>query len=65
MSFVKIEFDFITLVFYNKINNSLFNGYISHLINLIFKLKISVNLEEFKFLEKIDNDLKVLLKYIK
>jgi hypothetical protein len=47
---------------YNEINNGLFNGYVSHLINFIFKLKISVNLEEFEFLKKIDNDLKVLLK---
>jgi hypothetical protein len=30
--------------------------------NFIIKLKISVDVEEFEFLYKIDNDLKVLLK---
>jgi hypothetical protein len=49
-------------VFYNEINNSLFNGHVSHFVNFIVKFKISVNLEEFDFLEKIDNDLRVLLK---
>ena len=45
----EIEFDFVTQVFYNEINNDLFNGYISNFVNLIVKLKISVNLEEFYF----------------
>jgi hypothetical protein len=49
-------------VFYNEINSDLCNGYVSHFINFIVKLKISVNLKEFEFLEKFDNDLNVLLK---
>jgi hypothetical protein len=49
-------------VFYNKINSDLCNGYVLHFINFIVKLKISVNLEEFEFLEEFDNDLNVLLK---
>jgi hypothetical protein len=49
-------------MFYNEINNDLFNRYVSHFVNFIVKLKISVNLEEFEFLQKIKNDLMVLLK---
>ena len=64
MSFDEIEFDFIIYVFYNEINNDLFNGYVSHLINFIVKLKILVNLEEFECLENNDNDLRVILKQI-
>jgi len=37
-------------------------GTVLHFINFIVKLKISVNLEEFEFLEEFDNDLNVLLK---
>jgi hypothetical protein len=59
LSFDEIGFDFVTYVFYNEINNDLFNGCVSHLINLIIKLKILVNLEEFDFLEKIDNNYRV------
>ena len=49
LSFDEIEFDFVTQVFYNEINNDLFNGYISNFVNFIIKLKFSVNLEEFYF----------------
>jgi hypothetical protein len=49
---------------YNEINSALFNECVSDFVNFIFKLKISVNLEGFEILEKIDNDLRVLLKYI-
>jgi len=49
-------------VFFNEINSDLFNVYVSHFINFSVKLKISVNLEEFEFLKKINNDLKELLK---
>jgi hypothetical protein len=50
-------------VFFNEINSDLFNVYVSHFSDLFnVKLKISVNLEEFEFLKKIDNDLRVLLK---
>jgi hypothetical protein len=62
LSFHESEFDFVTKMFYNEINNGLFNRYISHFVNFIVILKVSVNLEEFNFLKKIDNDLKVLLK---
>jgi len=51
-------------VFYNEKNNELFNGYVLYFINFIVNLNILVNLEEFDFLEKIDNDLKLLLKLI-
>jgi hypothetical protein len=64
LSFDEIEFDFIIYVFYNEINNDLFNGYVSHLINFIVKLKILVNLKEFECLENTDNDLRVILKQI-
>jgi len=37
-------------VFYNEINNDLFNEYVLYFINFIIKLKISVNLKEFEFL---------------
>jgi hypothetical protein len=37
-------------VFYNEINNDLFNMYVSHVINFIIKLKILINLEEYDFL---------------
>jgi hypothetical protein len=43
-------------MFYNERNNELFNGYVSYFINFIVKLKFLVNLEEFGFCEKIDND---------
>jgi hypothetical protein len=49
-------------VFFNEINSDLFNVYVSHFINFSVKLKISVNLEEFEFLKKINNDLRELLK---
>jgi hypothetical protein len=49
-------------VFYNEINNDLFTRHILYFINFIVKLKILINLEEFKFLKKIDNDLRILLK---
>jgi len=49
-------------MFYNEINNGLFNRYISYFVNFIVILKVLVNLEEFNFLKKIDNDLKILLK---
>jgi hypothetical protein len=49
-------------VFYNKINSDFCNGCVLHFINFIVKLEISVNLEEFEFLEEFDNDLNVLLK---
>jgi len=49
-------------MFYNEINNGLFNEYILYFFKFIIKLKISVDVEEFEFLYKIDNDLKVLLK---
>jgi hypothetical protein len=49
-------------VFYNEINNGLFTGHISYFVNFIVKLKILINLEEFEFLKKIDNDLRILLK---
>ena len=49
-------------MFYNELNNGFFNGYVLFFVNFIIKLKISVNLEEFYFLEKIDNDLRILLK---
>jgi len=62
LSFHAIEFDFVIKMFYNEINNSLFNRYILHFVNFIVILKVWVNLEEFNFLKKIDNDLKVLLK---
>jgi hypothetical protein len=62
LSFDEIEFDFVTYVIYNKINNGLFNGYVSYFVNFIIKLKISVNLKEFEFLGEITNDLRVLLK---
>ena len=55
LSFDKIEFDFVTYMFYNEINNDLFNGYISYFVNFIVKLKILVNLKKFEFLEKIDD----------
>jgi hypothetical protein len=51
-------------VFYNEINNGLFTGHISYFVNFIVKLKILINLEEFEFLKKIDNDLRILLKKI-
>ena len=59
LSFNEIKFDFVTWVFYNEIDNDLFNRYISYLINFIIKLKISINWEEFDFLEKIDNNYRV------
>jgi hypothetical protein len=62
LSFDKIEFDFVTYVFYNEINNRLFNGYISYFINFIVKLRILVNLKEFDFLNKDDNKIRVILK---
>jgi hypothetical protein len=62
LSFDKIEFDFVTYVFYNEINNGLFNGYISYCINFIVKLKILVNLKEFDFFYKDDSKLRVILK---
>jgi hypothetical protein len=62
LSFHEIEFDFVTKMFYNEINNGLFNRYISYFVNFIVILKVLVNLEEFNFLKKIDNDLKILLK---
>jgi hypothetical protein len=48
--------------FFNKINNDLFNIYVLYFINFIVKLKILVNMEKLKFLYKIDNDLRVLIK---
>jgi hypothetical protein len=59
LSFNEIKFDFVTWVFYNEIDNDLFNRYISYLINFIIKLKILINWEEFDFLEKIDNNYRV------
>ena len=64
LSFDEIKFDFVIQVFYNEVNNVLFNGYVSYFINFIVKLKIYVFLEEFEFLQKINNDLSVLLKQI-
>jgi hypothetical protein len=49
-------------MFSNEINNNLFNRYVSYFVNFIVKLRISVNVEEFKFLCKTNNDLRVLLK---
>jgi hypothetical protein len=43
LSFNEIKFDFVTWVFYNEIDNDLFNRYISYLINFIIKLKILIN----------------------
>ena len=62
LSFDEIEFDFVTYVIYNEINNGLFNGYVSYFVNFIIKLKISVNLKKFEFLGEINNDLRILLK---
>jgi len=62
LSFDEIEFDFVTYMIYNEINNGLFNGYVSYFVDFIIKLKISVNLKEFEFLGEINNDLRVLLK---
>ena len=59
-----MDFDFVTWMFCNDINNDLFNGYVSYFINFIVKLKFLVNVEEFKFLQKINNDLRVILKQI-
>ena len=56
LSFDEIEFDFVTLVFNNETNTWLFNGYVSYFVNFIVKLKFSINLEEFGFCKKIDND---------
>ena len=64
LSFDEIKFDFVIQVFYNEVNNVLFNGYVSYFVNFIVKLKIYVFLEEFEFLQKINNDLSVLLKQI-
>jgi len=36
-------------MFYNEINNVLFNKHVLHFINFIVKLKILVNLEEFEY----------------
>jgi hypothetical protein len=33
LSFDEIEFDFVTYVFYNKINNELFNEYILYFVD--------------------------------
>ena len=44
-------------MFYNEINNGFFNRYVSHFFNFIVKSKILVNLEEFEFFDKINNDL--------
>jgi len=49
-------------MFCNEINYNLFNRYVSYFINFIVKLRISVNVEKFKFLYKTNNDLRVLLK---
>jgi hypothetical protein len=49
-------------MFCNEINDGLFNEYILYFVNFIIILKNSVDVEEFEFLYKIDNDLRVLLK---
>ena len=38
--FDETEFDFVTYVFYNEINNELFNEYVPYFIDFIVKLKI-------------------------
>ena len=53
--FDETNFDFVTQMFCNEVNNGLFNGYVSYFVNFIVKLKIQINLEIFDFLKKIDN----------
>jgi hypothetical protein len=62
LSFDEIEFNFVTYVFYNEINNKLLNEYISYFINFIVMLRIYVNLEEFDFLKKNWSLLKGIIK---
>jgi hypothetical protein len=52
LSFDEIEFNFVTYVFYNEINNELLNEYVSYFINFIVMLRIYVNLEEFDFFKE-------------
>jgi hypothetical protein len=62
LSFDEIEFNFVTYVFYNEINNELLNEYVSYFINFIVMLRIYVNLEEFDFFKKNWSLLKGIIK---
>jgi hypothetical protein len=44
LSFDKIEFNFVTYVYYNWRNDVLFNGYLLYFVNFIIKLEIWKNL---------------------
>ena len=52
-----------TQMFFNEINNGFLLSTF-HILSIIVEMKILVNVEEFKFLQKIDNDIRVLLKQI-
>ena len=53
--------EFLIQVFYDEINNDLFNEFILYFINFIIELKFSVNMQKFKFIQIIDNELRVQL----